>query len=1507
MTEKTLGIDIGSTTLKLCLLTRDGKTEHQMIAHEGDLPGTLTQLFSSLGVNGSGSYRGMVTGTEGRHRFELPEVIAAVAIEAGLQALGLKPDAVVSMGGEDLVVYTLNNQGRIVNTYSGNKCASGTGEFLRQQLGRMNMDLSDINRGCDGAHVYPLSARCSVFMKSDCTHRLNKGEAKKEDIALSLSKVMADKVTEFLTKAKLESGQVVLIGGVTRNRHLVDFVRESRPGVDFVVPDEAAYFEAFGAAQLARSGDASQLPSELVRAGSELMFKTFSPLEGSSDLVEQAPSRRGAFDPEAEYVLGVDGGSTTTKVALINAGTLEIVAEHYGRTFGDPVAALKLCLREIRKQLGRHRPRIRLVATTGSSRELLGVFLETVGVYNEIIAHTVGTTYFQKDVDTMFEIGGQDAKYVYINNGVPIDYAMNEACSAGTGSFLEESAAGDLNIDSAKEIGPIALQAKEPLKFGEHCSAFINSDIRKAIQQGARREDIVAGLVFSIVANYLNRVVGNRSIGEHIVLQGGVAKNQAVPLAFAQMTGKTITVPPDPELMGCFGVARLVLQKREEGLIENGEFDLDALIAKEISYRNPFVCKSCENLCSIRRLQVGEKRYPFGGRCSLYTNKRKKRAAGSMQSVDSARGGKERSDAARRSGATKVTDYTLERTRMLFEEFAPPPDALQPRARGRKERSDAARRSGATNATEHVVGVPVAFSIHSLWPFYSWFFHTLGVKVELSTKVVPEGIAKQESNYCFPAEIAHGAIQDVIDRGVDYVFLPLFRDMPTMERVRACTCPLTQGLPFYARHAFGLSETPEQAQQAAAVEGEGGGAGRGVPSRRRPKKKPQMLRPLLSFGNGLEESRESFMQTAEQLGFTRAEGERAFDAGVSHYEQFLAAYRQLGRKVLNEVERNPDRVYVALLGRPYNAFTRDANMGIPRKFISQGVTVIPFDMIFDDAAEIPPNNYWYYGQQNMKAVRQVKQIDNLYLSWISNFSCAPDSFMLHYVRWIMGEKPYLVLEIDSHTADAGLDTRIEAFLDIVESYRRHMAPDPERPFERRYYVEMKEEYCDIVDRRTGAKVDIRDPRVHLVWPSMGDLSTEAMNVATMRQGINSTYLPLPDAYSTQLARNVASGKECIPALLVLGSIIKFFQENKRSDDDLYMVFVPSTPGPCRTGQYYVFYDRLFEELGWENVVLLVGGAENSYRELGPTFSRDVWRGLVLGDYFADIRSALRLVARDPDAAMELFGSVWNGVLDAFLAGPKELDQELSRAADRLAAVPRRARLEDLKKVIVVGEIYVRRDNFSVRELSEMLISKGIYPKVTGVTEWIHYTDFVRKYTMEGHRRREGWLRTFLDGGLKDEAVYMIEKVWKQVVEEKITARLRPTGLIPHVPHNMNKIIHDAQNTFIDPDLSSEATVSPAVGAAAMNDGYSGVAIIAPFGCLPGRLIEGVYAPWAKAHDYPVLALENDGQPYPPNIVSRLEVFAHNVSRFEARKPAPGALFLDRLAERASRVMLTGRW
>jgi predicted CoA-substrate-specific enzyme activase len=1410
-----LGIDVGSTNAKICVLREDKTIQYsEIVAHNGDVATAVIALLRQLRPD-SAKYcvQGVVTGTEGRHRVSLPEIIAPIAIEHGIRILNLKPRAAVSIGGEDLVVYPLNEDGHITSAISGNKCAAGTGEFFVQQLGRMDLSLDTLNDAATDSNVIKLSSRCSVFMKSDCTHRLNKGEATRGDIALSMCKVMADKVSDFLTKARIHNGEVVLIGGVSQNSFMVDFLSEAWPSIQFTIPKEAPFFEAFGAAHMAVSQGAAVPPEKLLSSknGAE-QYRSLAPLAAQSGNVQVVPSSRDSYQPDAKYILGVDGGSTTTKVTLVDAETHKIVAHHYGRTHGDPVGALKECLEQIKNKISRsEKPNITLVAATGSSRELLGVFLETNGVYNEIIAHAVGTTSFDSRVDTIFEIGGQDAKYIHLEGSVPIDYAMNEACSAGTGSFLEESARGDLDISAASKIGPISLTADAPLKFGEHCSAFINSDIRKAIQQGSSRENITAGLVYSIVTNYLNRVVGNRVIGKHIALQGGVAKNPAVPLAFAAETGCKITVPPDPELMGCFGVALLAQRKKEEGLLNEGYFDIDAILEKEIETKRTFVCKSCDNLCNIRMLEVAATRYPFGGRCSKYTVGRRNK----------------------KSNFSLGVDYTEIRSKMLFKEFAPDPDTL-------------------VCQTEKTVGVPAAFSFHTLWPFYSWFFHTLGVRVQVSDGISPEGIAKIESSYCFPAEIAHGAIQNIIEKKTDYLFLPHFADMPSMECdvSHGTLCPLTQGLPYFARKAFDLDDS-------------------------------KILRPIVTFKDGWDSCRQAFQRTAEQLGFSAAQGAAAYDKGLSEYKRFLTAYSQLGERVLQQVKENPDQAYVVLFGRPYNTFTQDANMGIPRKFTSQGITVVPFDMIYQPNSEIFPNMYWYYGQQDMKAVSRVLDNENLYLTWVSNFSCAPDSFMLHYVRWMLGRKPYLILEVDSHTADAGLDTRIEAFLDIVESYRRAGFNANAGPLRRRYQIERKKEFLDFVDTRTGRRIDIRDPRVKVIFPSMGDLSTEAASTAAQKAGIHSHFLPVSTAETAQLARSVASGKECIPALLVLGSILQYLESRGPDDsEELSVFFVPSTSGPCRTGQYHVFYDRLFEELGYENVIVLVADSDNSYRELGPTFNQSMWWALILGDYFTDVRIGLRMLAKDKSSALEIFKDNWRRIVGAMKTTTSQLETALAQASRELCRIPRKRSLKDLRKVLVVGEIFVRRDTFSISEVSDYLIERGIFPKVTDITEWVRYTDHSRKMQMDSMQKNQGKWQSLRNGLLKEKAVYHFENMFKDMVEHKVARHILPTGLVVRAPHDMNRIMDIAGTEFIDLALESESTISSGVGATAMLDGgFDGVVIIAPFACLPGRLLEGVYSPWARRRGYPVLTLENDGQPYPPSTLARMEVFAHNVLRF----------------------------
>jgi len=1414
---QSLGINIGSTSLKMALFQYEGSIENgktvwsASVPHEGDFSAAVHKLLAEGKV--PEGIPALVTGNEGRFMFDAAGTLEPLCVEAALRSLGLKADAVVSMGGEDLIVYSLDADGKIINNFSGNKCASGTGEFFRQQLARMDMVLEDIDKVPDTAKVHALSTRCSVFMKSDCTHRLNKREATKDDIVLSLADVMAVKVIDFLKRAKVTGGRVVLTGGITLNRHIIRFIREKAPQIEFIIPETAPVFEALGAAVMApQSG--SRLPSaDKLLIPNNIRFGVHGALRDWKDKVKTFDKPDGKVRANRRYILGVDGGSTTTKACLVDMDTDEIAASHYGRTHGDPVKALKECLAIIQDKViadtGGKKIDICLVATTGSSREILGVFLETPGVYNEIIAHSVGTTYFDKEVETIFEIGGQDAKYVLLKNGVPIDYAMNEACSAGTGSFLEESAAGDLSIHSAKDIGPIALGANAPCKFGEHCSAFINSDIRKAVQQGASRENITAGIVCSIVSNYLNRVVGNRTIGGKIFLQGGVAKNPSVPLAFAMLLNKEILVPPSPELMGCFGVALLAKRKKAEKLLEEQNVVIEDIINREIGYERVFTCQSCENLCPIQVLNVNNHKYMFGGRCNKYTNMRKH-----VKDVP-------------------VFDYVEKRQKMLFEEYAAP----------------------VTNAVRnYTIGIPRAFSVHTLYPLYSWFFHELGIKTFLSTEVAHAGIARAESTYCFPAEIAHGAVQDCLDKNADYVLLPHFRDMPSYEdEVHANFCPITQGLPYYIEKAFPDID------------------------------KKRWLPLVVSFKFGEGKALELFCEMTKRLGIDEAVTKAAFDKAWAKQQAYFDAIHKMGKDALEDA-RKADRPVICTLGRPYNAFTPEANMGIPRKFTTRGYSIIPFDILPFHDEEIFPNMYWYYGQQDVKSASLLKKEDNIYLTFITNFSCAPDSFILHYIKWVMGQKPFLVLELDSHSADAGVDTRVEAFLDIIDGYRAKKSEIEAERFDNgwRFISEKKDGKFDLrIDNvKTGEKVPIvGNKKVRVLLSNMGAISTEYMGAAVRSQGINAEALPVATNKTIQIARAHASGKECVPSHLVLGSALEFFFSEKYRKDELYLLFVPITTGPCRTGQYYVYYENLFRDMRLENVVVFILSADNSYTELGPGFAQEMWKGLVLSDYLKDIQCALKACAVDPEKAQMEYEHSWRNVMHAVEHNPKDLWKELKNVAKDVKRIPLKRKLTDCPRVLVVGEIYVRRDDFAVGELIDLMSERGIVVKIAGISEWIHYLDFVREYALNKLIKLRKPGKRLFSAPWKDLKKLEIEEWWKHHIEKKVLAILEPTGLIPETPHDMRHIMKYTQEHFVNLELNSEIAVSSGSAAAAMDSGYSGIVNISPFACLIGRVIEGLFSPWARERNYPILSVEVDGNLLPPNIVNKLNIFMVNVLRF----------------------------
>ncbi|RPJ06135.1 MAG: activase, partial [Spirochaetaceae bacterium] len=613
--NRALGVCLGASTISAAELSRkDGKYSVEntyIIPHEGNPKDAFEKLVSQ--------FRGkdmniLVTGRKIREYVNLPNITEPEAVEYALGHVapnGDHYDAVVSAGGETFMVYRLDHDHRVSGISTGNKCASGTGEFFLQQIKRMDLKVEDAVSIAEKGTPYTVSGRCSVFCKSDCTHALNKGEPI-EDVTAGLCKMIAGKIIELL--AKIPNKKIMIVGGTAQNRVVVSHIRSELPGIE--VPKEAPYFEALGAA-IASFERGKPCPQALF-ADDQSSF-AFRPAlsEFESYVTFNTIENAKAVDGD-RCIIGLDVGSTTTKAVLLRLSDNKFLGSIYLRTNGNPVEASRLCYKSLQEQIQGAKITIIGIGVTGSGRHIAGLYSLTDGIINEIIAHASAAVYFDPDVDTIFEIGGQDAKYTYITNSVASDYAMNEACSAGTGSFLEEAAWESIGV-KVTDIASGAMKAKRPPNFNDQCAAFISSDIKNASHEGISRDDILAGLVYSICFNYINRVKGHRPVGDKIFVQGGVCYNKAVPLAMAAIMRKPIIVPPEPGLMGAFGVALELRKRMDLGLVEEKSYDLQNLIDRAVTHETPFTCaggkEKCDLKCYISRIRTERQLFPFGGAC----------------------------------------------------------------------------------------------------------------------------------------------------------------------------------------------------------------------------------------------------------------------------------------------------------------------------------------------------------------------------------------------------------------------------------------------------------------------------------------------------------------------------------------------------------------------------------------------------------------------------------------------------------------------------------------------------------------------------------------------------------------------------------------------------------------------------------------------------------------------------------------------------------------------------
>jgi predicted CoA-substrate-specific enzyme activase len=1410
-----VGINIGALTVKVVSAESHVKNA-KVMAHQGRPLEVLEQLLAQPEFAGAEYF-----GVSGH----LGHISEFAAIQRALREVGSSFDAVASLGGESFLVYALAD-GRVTNVLSHNKCAAGSGEFFVQLIGRMGLDIDSAIELSASGRVVPLASRCTVHCKSDVTHKLNRHEATPADILTTLHDSMAGKVVALLEKCQTSLRRVLLIGGVTRNEALVKTLREKLPAVELVVLPESPWFEAWGSALLTRDNPVYKSPC-IARPP---VFETLPPLHGFIDQVQVMAVPPLEAPPDGPLVLGVDAGSTTTKAILLDPKTRGLVASHYTRTHDDPVAAVRECLRVLIDQVGNRT--VGLVSTTGSARELIGAWLGTEQVFNEISAHAAGATHFAADADTIFEIGGQDAKYIYLRNGVPIGYAMNNACSAGTGSFLEESAQSDLGV-RVSDIADIALTAAAPVKFKTTCAAFINSDIRIAQQQGQQRDNILAGLVYAIAENYLTKVKGQRPVGNKVLLQGGVALNRAVGYAFAHRVGRPVVIPSNPELLGALGVGLLALD-RTSGLM-GPTTDLESLASTGMKLVGRFTCRACKMCCNIERFEVAGRRFPFGGRCSLYENvwKRKTRVAPAPDLLEQRAAilfSAPRHVVAAQRATPKPRPYwdvgpALDAAKLFFEESF-------------------GQSNNRVAVSEERIGIPRALTTHALFPLYSTFFSVLGMEVVLSA-VDPRGELRSNSGFCLPAQIAHGAALDLAQQGVHLVFLPQVARMPQHDSGKdSYLCPITQAGPYFLAKAF-----PDT----------------------------QFLSPVLDFTNGYSANEAMTEMAVLQLGVSRELANEAWAAAIGEQTRADCALIEMGKQALAQALA-ADKPAILLAGHSYNAYTPEASQSVAKKLSSMGVLVIPADCLMP--LGVGPT-VWHFANQILNAASLAKRHANLFLLTVSNFSCTIDAFTHSLLASELESKPYLILEIDAHTADAGVQTRLEAFLDIVQNYRATQ-PSLARPFNPCRLVK-----GGAVISSNGKRVPLTDPRVKLHLLNFSQYHAESAAMALGWLGLHAGPVVPMDRRQLDLGLQSTSGRECLPLPLSIGQLLQIHRDRKPGE--IVGFHMLRGGAPCVSEAYMEYFQRFIVEHQLSDVFMVSPDKENDYLGFDPsTLMSHLSPAILLADILVEIDYALHVVGKTGSpSSIDQLQQQWSH----FRAKAKTLDEfssDLSAFVENLGALPRTRSPEDCPRVVVTGDFYARFSPFFMEGVRDLYAVRGIILKPVDLNELFLYAtyDGMRGTANSWGMKPGGFaLAKACTRVLETDGQQYLQQWWGYQSGRKAEQHFREvffrTGLLVSKPNDVESVF-ERSSEHVSPRIFGEIT--PTVGRSlnAEYEGYDGIILIGPFNCLPFRISEAILKPLCIQQGMPLLTYETDACAVTPAVLRQVDVHIQQVFEHSTR-------------------------
>jgi len=740
-----LGLDVGSTTCKLVIISSEqGIIYKRYMRHFSNIKDTVLSLLNDAkGIIDQRLITMMITGSGGFNlakKLKVPFVQEVIAGTKAVKSIIPQTDVAIELGGEDAKITYF---GESVEQRMNGTCAGGTGAFIDQMAALLQVDAEGLNELAKGYKtIYPIASRCGVFAKTDVQPLLNEGAAK-EDIAVSVLQAVVNQTITALAQGRPIRGRVAFLGGPLyflselRKRFVETLKLE---GDKAIFPEDAQYFVAIGAALV--SQDEKAFPAQELYANaphisdfveeedanSEPLFASEEEYEAFKERhAKHKVKRKNPQEYKGDAFLGIDAGSTTTKVALIdNEGSL--LYSYYGSNLGSPLESTITALKDMYSKLN---PGIyiRNSTVTGYGEQLIKTALKVDIGEIETVAHAKAADFFLPGVNFVLDIGGQDMKSLVIKNGVIDSIMLNEACSSGCGSFVE-TFANSLNMD-VKDFAKIGLKSQNAVDLGTRCTVFMNSKVKQAQKEGATVSDISAGISMSVIKNALFKVIRLRNteeLGEKIVVQGGTFYNDAVLRSMEKLLGREVVRPDIAGIMGAFGAALIAKERYEIGYESQllPADQLDSFSAETTMKR----CGLCGNNCllTIKHFSNGES-FISGNRCE--------RGAG-QEKV--------------KSPIPNLYEYKYKRL------FSYKPLKTEEAKRG-------------------IIGIPRVLNIYEDYPFWFTFFTQLGYRVVLSgrsTKTIYEigmDTIPSESE-CYPAKLVHGHIVDLVKKGVKKIFYP---------------------------------------------------------------------------------------------------------------------------------------------------------------------------------------------------------------------------------------------------------------------------------------------------------------------------------------------------------------------------------------------------------------------------------------------------------------------------------------------------------------------------------------------------------------------------------------------------------------------------------------------------------------------------------------------------------------------------------------------------------------